>query len=353
MKMRIFLFAAALALLVPGGRAQTKTGKPAQKAAPPAKAPSAGLPDMILQGKIPEAVRLAAKSPGSAAAALTSLMATSDMQVALRKHSEAQATLESAQKFLEACDQARGLGELPREALRGRQFRMQGIQLNTEKDFARAEAFLRQALKVSRDQKDPLLEAGVHNNLGYALENMNLIEEAAKEYETASKMAEEQKDDLRGGVYTFNLGTVLRKLKRLDPALVAFRRAAEQNRAAGQSSIEARAVLMQGVVAGAINSRSTEATSLFQRAAAMFEKLGDAQNTGWSYYLLGDHIAYSTDFRAATENGEKAVPFLIKANDTAGLLRCYRFLSDLFGRMGDIPNAEKYKKLADALETKK
>ncbi len=274
MNKRILFLVAAFSILVTHGQTQTKTSKPAKSAQAAKVASGEALSEMVLQGKIPEAVRLASKSPATAGEALNKLMASADAQIALRKHTNAQETLEAAQKFLEACDKARGFKDLPREALRGRQFRLQGIQLSNEKDFAKAEAFLRQALQVSKELKDPAFEAGVHNNLGYALENMDLMEEAAKEYETASKMAEEQKDNLRGGLYNFNWGTVLRKLKRLEPALAAFNRAADQNKAAGQTDIEARAILMQAVVTGAIDSHSLRSHGPFPKGRGHVRKTG-------------------------------------------------------------------------------
>jgi tetratricopeptide (TPR) repeat protein len=363
MKKHFLSIAVVLALTVVAGATQTRQTKAGETKAKPAKtgekvqaagkADATPMPDLILGGKVAEAVKLALKSPAAAAAAVKSLMDSADAQISRRKIPEALATLEAAQKFVDACDRAGGIKALPREALKGRQVRLQGIMLSDQREFAKAEAFLMQALQISKKIKDPVLEAGVHNNLGYALRNQQLLEEAAKEFDTARQMAEEQKDDLRAGSYNFNLGEVLQKLGRLDPALAAFKRSAEQNKAASRSDIQARAILMQATVIGSKDSRSPEVLMLYREAASMFEKLGDNQNLGWTLYLIGDHIAYTMDFRTAAEYGEKALPFLAKADDKAGLQRCYELLTDLFGRLSEPQKAEKYKKLAEELAIKK
>jgi tetratricopeptide (TPR) repeat protein len=198
-----------------------------------------------------------------------------------------------------------------------------------------------------------VLEAAVHNNLGYALQSMDLLEDAVKEYDTARQMADEQKDNLRSGSANFNLGEVLYQLKRLDPALVAFKRAAEKSRAASRPDIEALAIRKQAVVMNAQDRRSAEAIRVFQEAETLFEKIGDHQNAGWTYYQMGDSLAYNMSFQQAAEYGEKALTLLTKANYKPGLQRCYEFLGDMYGRLGDIPKAEKYKKQAKELEIKK
>jgi tetratricopeptide (TPR) repeat protein len=345
--------AAALILFAATAQPQTKSGAAASKAKATAKTPAETMAELIMQGKVPEAAKLAAKSPAAAGSALNSLMSSADAQIAMRKTAEAQATLDAAQSFVDACDKTGKVKDIPRDALKGRQVRLQGIQFSDQQDFAKSEAFLRQALQISKNVKDPVLEAAVHNNLGYALQSMDLLEDAVKEYDAARQMADEQKDNLRSGSANFNLGEVLYQLKRLDPALVAFKRAAEKSRAASRPDIEALATRKQAVVMAAQNPRNAESIRLFQEAETMFEKLGDHQNSGWTYYLMGDHVAYSMNFRLAAEYGEKALAFLTKTNQKPSLQSCYEFLGDMYGRLGDIPKAEKYKKQAKELEVKK
>ncbi len=347
MKRLILFVAVALAFTAAGVRSQTKAKVPAPKKGAPS------VSDLVLQGKIPEAVKLAAKSPLAAESALNSLFAAADTQIALRDLSKAQETLDAAQKFADACDKTGRIKDIPRDALKGRQLRLQGIQLSDQKDFAKAEAFLRQALQISKQAKDPSLEAGVHNNLGYALRNMNLLEEAAREFETARLLAEEQKDDLRAGSYNFNLGEVLNQLKRLDAAMEAFKRSAEQNKAASRPNIQAKAVFMQAVVADKLHSNTDESLKLFQEAESMFEKLGDDLNVGWCFFLMGEHVAYTMDFRKAADFAEKGLPFFVKSADKAALLRSYEFLTDMHGRLGNTQKAEAYKKQAADLSIKK
>ncbi|MBP1596464.1 MAG: hypothetical protein H6Q05_1841 [Acidobacteria bacterium] len=345
-KTTVFL-AAALALQVGVGLPQAKKDKAGAKKAAPT------VSELVLAGKIPEAVKLAAKQPGAAETTLNTLMSSSDTQITLRQIPEARASLEAARKFLDACEKAGQAKNLPADALKGRELRLQGISLSDEKQFEKAEAFLHQALDISKKAKDPALEAGIHNNLGYALRNMNLLEEAAQEFESARQMAEEQKDDLRAGSYNFNLGEVLQKMGRRELALAAYKRSAEQNKAASRPNIEARAILMQGVVTSSLEPRGQDAVVLFLEAASKFEKVGDNQNAGWSYMLLGDHFGYAMDFKRVVEYCEKAVPLLSKAEDKAGLLRCYNTLTDMHGRLGDIPKCEMYKKLGEELSKKK
>ena len=353
MKIPYIWMAAALTLFAATGQPQTKSGAAASKAKAAAKTPAVTIADLVMQGKIPEAAKLAAKSPGAAESALNSLMSSADAQILARKTAEAQATLDAAQKFVDACDKTGKVKDIPLDALKGRQFRLQGIQFSDQGDYAKSEAFLRQALQISKNVKDPVLEAAVHNNLGYALQSMDLLEEAVKEYDTARQMADDQKDNLRSGIANFNLGEALYQLKRLDPAMVAFKRAAEKSRAASRPDIEALATRKQAVVMGAQDPRSQDAIRVFQEAETMFEKIGDLQNAGLTYYMMGDHIAYSLNFRQAAEYGEKALALLTKANHKPSLQRCCEFLGEMYGRLGDIPKAEQYKKQAKELEVKK
>lgn len=353
MKNRLFLLAAALALLVANGQPQGQKTKATPKTKATSAATAVSISDLVLHGKIPEAVKLAVKSPLAAESALNSLMAAADGQIVLRKITEAKTTLDAAQNFVDACDKTGQVKNLPRDALKGRGLRLQGIVLSDQKEYGNAEATLRQALEISRKAQDKALEAGVHNNLGFALRNMERLEEAAKEFDTARQIAEEQKDDLRAGSSNFNLGEVLFQLNRLDTALAAFKRSAEQNKAASQPSIEARALFMQGRVSSGLDARSPEAIKLFQEAESIFEKLGDDRNAAWSFYFMGEHAAYSMDFKRAKDFGEKALPFLTKVGDKAGLQQCYAFLSDICNHLGDTPMAEKYKKQAEELTIKK
>jgi tetratricopeptide (TPR) repeat protein len=353
MKIPYVCMAGALTFFAATGHPQTKGKAEAPQAKAAAKTSAATIADLVMQGKVPEAAKLAVKSPAAAESAMHSLMASADTQIAARKTADAQATLEAAQKFMEACDKAGSGKTLPREALKGRQMRFEGIQFSNQQDYAKSEAFLRQALQISKNVKDPVLEAAVHNNLGFALQGLDLLEEALKEYDTARQMADEQKDDVRSGSANFNMGEVLYQLRRLEPALIAFKRAAEKSRAASRPDIEGLAIRKQAVVLGAQDPRSQEAVRLFQEAETLFEKIGDQQNAGWTYYMLGDHIAYSMNFRLAAEYGEKALTLLAKGNNQPNLKRCYEFLGDMYGRLGDIPKAEKFKKQAQDLEIKK
>lgn len=316
--------------------------------------PTVPVSEMVLNGKIDEAVKLAVQSPVSAESALNSLMARADTQIVNFKIEDAMLTLDAAQKFLEAYDKASPMKKMPREALMGRHFRLQGIIFNNNREFAQARDILKQALQVSKNAQDPGLEAGIRNNLGYALQNLKQFEDASKEFDTARQIAEQQKDDLRAGSYNFNLGKVLLDyLANPERAMEAFKRAESQNKAAGRTVIEARAILMQGVASNRLDPKSAEALKLFGNAEAMFEKIGDNQNAGWSFYLMGDHVQNSLDYKRAAEFGEKAVPFLTKADDKAGLQACYELLVKMYGNMGDKTKAESYKKLAEDLAAKK
>jgi len=327
--------------------------KPAKTAAKPAPT----VQELILQGKVADAVRVASRSPDAARASIKDLMTMADSQITDRKIAEAQSTLEATARFADAYAKVNKNQELPVDSLRGRLLRVQGIQFSDQKQYEKAEATLRQALELSKRAADGTLEAGIHNNLGYALRfqekpgGEDRLEEAAREFDTAQKMAGEQKDMLRAGSYNFNLGEVLLQLGRLDPALQAFKRSEAQNRVSSRGNLEARAILMQGVVVTRINPVSkdpmnSEPIRLFQLAERMFEKLGDNRNAGWSYYLMGDYLAYSQQSREAIALAERGVPFLTSAGDKTGLAKVYDFVGDMWGRLGDKEKAEKYKNLA-------
>jgi tetratricopeptide (TPR) repeat protein len=347
MKYRI-LFAAAAWLI-----GLTWLPAQAKKLSPVAPGSKLTIAQMVDKGQIEEAVKLAVEDPLAAEAAMNSLMGTIDTHIVNRKIAEALTLLGSAQSFVDACDKTGQIKRLPREALMGRHFRVQGIMLNDQKEFAKAVEMLRQALRVSQNAQDSALEAGIRNNLGYALQNQQLLSEASKEYDAARKIAEDQKDDLRAGSYNFNLGTALLAMSQNDTAAAAFKRSAAQNKNAGRASLEARAVLMQGVAAGKASPKSEEAMKLLVSAEAMFEKIGDHRNAGWSYLQMGSLKESSMDYQKAAEYTEKALPFLTKAEDKAGLLGCYELLQRMYGFLNDKVKAENYQKLAAGLATKK
>jgi tetratricopeptide (TPR) repeat protein len=221
---------------------------------------------MAMKGQIDEAVSLAVKDPLAAEAALNTLMAAADTNIVNRKISDAMAALNAAQNFLDALEKTGQFKKLPREALMGRQLRVQGILLNDQKQYPKAVEVLRQALTISQRAQDPALDAGIHNNLGYALQYQGLVEDAIKEFEAARKIAEEQKDDLRAGSYNYNLGTALLDGSHSQEAQEAFKRSAAQNKVAGRTNLEARAIMMQGVAAGKMNPLAEDALKFFKDA---------------------------------------------------------------------------------------
>ena len=103
----------------------------------------------------------------------------------------------------------------------------------------------------------------------------------------------------------------------------------------------------EAVELGKIKSNGAETLKAFDRAQKMFEKLGDSRNAGWALYLMGDHTAYSQKWAEAASYGERALPFLTKADDRQGLLQCYGFLAEMHRRTGDKEVADKYQKLAE------
>jgi tetratricopeptide (TPR) repeat protein len=339
-------------ILQPAVSAQDKSsGAKTRKGAPT-------LEELILQKRTKDAVRQAAKSADAAAATSRALMAKADLQVTDRQIKEAEATLAALDQFAAAYAKARKREVVPPELIRGRLLRLEGIKLVDAKEFAKGETVLRQALELSSKANDTVLEAGIHNNLGVALRYLadgsaEKLENAAQEFDTARKMAEEQKDPLRAGSYNFNLGQVLLSQKRAQAALDAFKRSAEQSKQASNAGVEARATLYQAISLGRINAVSLEPLKFFDQAHKMFAALGDDRNAGWSLYLMGDHIAYSLKFKEAASAGERALPFLTRADDKEGLQRCYTFLADMHGRAGNKAAAERYQKLAAELDSEK
>ena len=342
----LLLLLAALPICSGIAEGQAKTsGRAASKPAP-------ALQDLVLQGKIPQAVRVASKSATQAEDAVRKLLDLVDLQVTERQIAKAQATLQATETFVNACAKSGAAKTLPTDPIKGRKLRLQGIQLNDDKQFEKAEVILRQALDICKQIKDARLEGGVHNNLGIALQFQEKLEEASKEFESARQIAESQKDSLRAGSYNFNLGKALYQLGRHEQALQAFRRSAEQNKAASRTEMEARATMMSGMAQSKFDIINPEALKYFEQALKLFEQLGDKRNAGWVYYLMGDHVAYNQKFADAAAYGEKAVPLLAAANDTAGLIPCYEFLSDMYARTGVKEKSEHFKKLAEDLSRK-
>jgi tetratricopeptide (TPR) repeat protein len=315
-------------------------------AKPPVAKPAPTVQELVQQGKIAEAVRRASKSPNNLESTVQKLLASADVNVTARQIAEAQSTLDNTQKFLESYKKSSKSPGFPLEPVKGRQLRLQGIKLNDAREFSKAVTVLKEALEISEKTKDQTLEAGVHNNLGVALQAQDKLEEAKSEFEAASRIADGQKDPFRTGSYTFNLGGVQSRLNQFDAALNSYKRAEAEFKAASKTNLEARAVLMQGVTLGKINTVSPEALKYFERAQKMFEQVGDQRNAGWSFYLMGDNIAYAQKFDAAASYGERAIPYLTAGGDKHGLLLCYEFLTDMYQKLGKKDQAEKYKKLA-------
>lgn len=350
MKKRHLAWIVGLIMLSEPAASQQKTAQ-AQAAKP---SPSAQ--DLVLQGKVAAAIRLAAKTPNGPQDTLKELLAMVDLQIANRQLVQAGATLEAAERFVDEWDKVKKGKDLSRDALKGRKLRLQGIELNDKKEYAKAEGILKQALEISKQLKDPVLEGGVRNNLGYALRLQEKLEESAKEFDTARQIAELQKDNLRAASYNLNLGDVLLKLDRTASAIDAYKRAEEQGKAASKSNVEARAILMQGLAQTRIVSTAPEPAQrqepirLLEKAEKMFEQQGDDRNTGWALYHIADHMAYNMNFADAAALGERAIPYLSKAKDKEGLRRCYFLLYYMFNKLGDTAKSDKYKKLYDETE---
>jgi tetratricopeptide (TPR) repeat protein len=338
MRSCIFGLAAALLLVPAAGRSAPLPPKTE------AAAPSAA--DLLAQGKIAPAVAAARKAPGGARAALQAVLARVDTQVSARKLAEARATLETAQKFADAYARRDAAGAPPREPIAARTLRLDGIELSDRKEYAQAESVLRRALDLSRQLKDATLEAGVRNNLGHALRLQQKDREAVREFVAARDGAEAQHDDLRAGSYNFNLGLALFQSKSFEQAFDAFKRSASQNDSAGNASIRARALLWQGRSLSAVSAVGAEPIKLFQEAQKLFQKLGDDDNAGWSYYYMADHIAYSFNFKQAAQFGEAAIPPFERAGDKKGLAAACELLADMYARLKDEQKSASYKKRA-------
>lgn len=338
----------AMALTVPCGLAmqQTKTNQ-----APPQ--PTSTLRELILKSDLTESLRLARQNPSEVTTALNDILEQVDGQITDRKIAEARSALTATDKFMDAYAAADSGKDGLKDSIKGRILRVEGIQLGDDKQYAKAEETLEKALELSRKSGDKRLEAGVHNNLAYALAGQDKADDAIVEYEVARRMAEQQQDLLRAGAYNFNLGFTLYRMGRNEAALGAFKRSAEQSRSVSKASMEARALLYEGITTGKITPTSKDAISYFAQAEKIYEQLADDRNTGFSLWMMAQQTAFAGDMMQARPEAERAIPFLIKAGDKETLYNCYQFLAmtyDLTKSDEDKAKAEKYRKLADGIK---
>jgi tetratricopeptide (TPR) repeat protein len=334
--------AATLVLVAGSLRAQAPGTKARNPKSPVLKVSSPE--ELALQGKVRQAVNLARKSPTGVADTLKSLMEKADGHITAQQLAEAESTLDTAEKFLNEYARVEKGKLVPREALKGRQLRLQAILLTNQKQYDKSEPLLKEALALSKQVRDASLEAGIHNNLGYLLLSTGKGEDAVKEFTTAREMVESLKDDLRAGSYNFNLGLAQFQQKRFEPALESFKRSAQQSHTISQTNLEARAVFWQGRALSAINVVSPEAIKLFNKAQKMFQGLGDHRNEGRSFMAMADHTAYSMDFNRAASFAEHAVQAYRTAGDNDGLRECYGFLAEIYRKAGKKDKAEEYHK---------
>jgi tetratricopeptide (TPR) repeat protein len=343
-----------LILLSGLGFAATKqaTTQPASKALPTVQS-------LILAGKAKDAARLAAKTEGAFDEVTNKLLADVDNQITDRKIAEAQKTITAVDAFLNAYAALDKSKVLPRDAVKGRLLRVEGIQLSDQKKYEKAEAVLRQALEASQNAKDPALEAGVHNNLGYALRNMKKLPEAAKEFATAAQMAESQKDDLRAGSYNINLGETQLQRDAPEKALVSLKRAADQNRAAGRPEREARALFLQARAMDGLDFKRGTTTiqnqilALYKQAVDIYEKLGDERNAALSWYMMAKTASSMRKWDQAAAYGEKALPYYVKVADRVGQHECYTILANAYKGLRNQAKADQNTKLAKGTEEQK
>lgn len=343
MRARLYIVFLTLPVLAVSGAAQVKAKKPAAKAAAPPIA------ELVLRGRTPDAVKAALKSPAAASAGFKQLLSKADLEVTNRQIPEATQTLAATEKFVVQYIKRKGKG-LAGDSVAGRKLRIQAIQLNDKKEYGQAADLLKKALDLAARTNDRDLEAGARNNLGFALQAQSSFEEAAAEFEKARKIAEDQQDSLRAGSYNFNLGQVLIRLRKMDQAYEAFKRSAEQNKAAGNASLEARALLFQGVSLSKKDPLDSSAVGYLEQARSMFESQKDHRNAAWSLMYYGDHIAYSQRFADAAQAGEKAAEYFKLVGDKPALEQCYEFVQEMFNRAGDLEKVAKYKKLASELK---
>jgi tetratricopeptide (TPR) repeat protein len=343
MMKRFFLIFGVFALFVSATPGQTTKGKPAQTA------PAVSISDLVLQGKNTEAVKLAAKSATALETAWMSLFTSVDTQIVLRALTGAQKNLDAIDAFAKACEKSKQIKNIPSEAIAGRQLRLQGILLSDKGEYDKAAEILKQALERSLKAKDRALEAGVHHNMGFAIEHQGQIKEAEKEYDLARQIAEEIKDNLRAGSSNYNLGMVLFQENNFAAALEAFKRAAEQSRTSAQRNVEALAIMMQGRTAGKQDLKSNASLQLLQDAQGKFEKLGDNLNAGMCYYYMSEFCGYGNDFARAVQYAEKAIPYLEKLDNKSPLQKLYDNLGVMYALLEKKDKSNEYVQRAQEL----
>ena len=340
MKCLTSVMAVGFLLLAMPGAAQKKNPEP------PAAKPAKEVYELIREGNISEALRLSSDSANARESALKRLIEIADIEMLERQVALAQSTLDNAEKFLAACDQSgANIGTL-RDPISGRQSRLRGIKLNDSKDYRGAETELRRALEISLKIKDARLEAGVHNNLGVAIQAQGRLEDAKAEYEAAIRIAVQQRDFFRAGSSSYNLGNLHIQKNQLPAALDSFKVAEAQFKLASKSLQQAHAILLQAVIQDRMSAPDPEVIMSFDRAFKMFEQVGDVLSAGRSLYLLGDHLARSQKYAEAAARVERAIPFFKATQDDVSLQKCYELLADTYDKTGQKEKAEGYRKSA-------
>jgi len=317
---------------------------------------TAKIESLILAGEVKEAARLAEKNKGAFDEVMAKLISDVDDQVTDRKIGEAKNKITAIDAFLDAYAAVDKAKTLPRDAVKGRMLRIEGIQLNDNKNYGEAEPVLKQALEMSQRAKDPLLEAGVHNNLGYSLRYQNKLAEALEQFSIAVKMAESQKDDLRAGSYNINLGET--QLLRDSPgkAVASFKNAVTQNHTADQPAREARALFMQARAMGLMDLKGGSAAilkqclQLYKQALDLYEKLGEEGNVSLCWFAMADKTATAKKWDLAAAYAENALPHYVEVKDRPMQNACYSLLAEAYKQLGNPAKAAQNLKLAN--ETK-
>ena len=321
-------------------------------AAQEASRPDISLEQLILQSRTAEALAYAVKSPQEVPAAAKAILASSDQDVTDQRPDAAAVKLDALSSFLDAYDKGSKGTAVPREGVEGRRLRVQGIQLSNRKEPGKAEPVLRKALELARKAGDGFLEAGVHNNLGYALLSLadeddknaaSRLEEAAKEFHEARSLAGAQEDPFRAGSYGFNLGQAQLRLQHFDDAAASFKLAAGNFLVAGKESLQARSMLYQGIALAGGNPITQEPLALYDDASRIFDKLGEDSYTGWSLFLKSEFLARAQLYAEAARTAERAELFLVKTGPKDRLAACYFLLSEAHTRLGNAERAEQYR----------
>jgi tetratricopeptide (TPR) repeat protein len=324
--------------------------------------PAASLQELILQSRTSEALEHAARSPQAVPEAAKAILRSADNDVTDLNPSAAASKLDALSKFLDEYAKVNKDAEIAREALKGRQLRIQGIQLSNQGEARKAEPILRQALELAEKAGDTFLEAGVHNSLGFALlaladgddkPSEERLKEAAKEFEQARSLAERQEDSFRAASYGFNLGQAQLRRGQFEAAAAAFRLAAGNFLVVKRDSLVARSLLYQGISLGQLDPASEVPLSLYDEAFKTFEKLGDDSYGGWSLYLMAERLANRQKYAEAAQTAERAVPFLVKGGPKDRLAGCYFLLSEIHSRLGNSALADKYRRLIRDVEIPK